>query len=108
METVERLCDRVALIDKGRKVLDGSVAEVKRQHGTSTLALAYEGDGAFLHALRGVTILSDSGRFAELRLRDGGDPQDVLREAAARVRVSRFEIVEPSLHDIFVAKVASA
>lgn len=105
MEAVERLCDRVALIDKGRKILDGSVAEVKRQHGTNTLALAYEGDGAFLHGLPGVAVVSDSGRFAELRLRDGGDPQEVLREATARVRVSRFEILEPSLHDIFVAKV---
>ena len=48
METVERLCDRVALIHKGRKILDGSVAEVKRQHGKNTLVLAYDGDGAFL------------------------------------------------------------
>ena len=108
MEAVERLCDRVALIDRGRKILDGSVAEVKRQHGTNTLALAYEGDGAFLHGLPGASVVSDSGRFAELRLREGGDPQEVLRVAAARVRVSRFEILEPSLHDIFVAKVEGA
>jgi ABC-2 type transport system ATP-binding protein len=106
METVERVCDRVALIDKGRKVLDGAVAEVKRRHGANTLALAYEGDGAFLAGLPGVRVVSDTGRYAELRLLDGGDPQAVLREAAARVRVSRFEIVEPSLHDIFVSQVA--
>jgi ABC-2 type transport system ATP-binding protein len=106
METVERLCDRVVLIHRGRKVLDGPVSEVKRQHGTDTLALAYEGDGAFLAGLPGVKVLSDSGRFAELRLDADGDPQQVLREAAARVRVSRFEIVEPSLHEIFVSKVS--
>jgi ABC-2 type transport system ATP-binding protein len=105
MEAVERLCDRVALIHKGRKILDGSVAEVKRNHGTNSLALAYEGDAAFLASLPGVTVLTDSGRLAEMRLGDGSDPQDVLREAAARLRVSRFEIVEPSLHDIFVARV---
>jgi ABC-2 type transport system ATP-binding protein len=105
METVERLCDRVALIHKGRKVLDGPVSEVKRDHGTNTLALAYEGDGSFLGGLPGVTVTSDSGRFAELRLGDGGDAQAVLKEASARLRVSRFEIVEPSLHDIFVSKV---
>jgi ABC-2 type transport system ATP-binding protein len=106
MEAVERACDRVALINKGRKILDGAVSEVKRRHGTNTLALAYEGDGSFLSGLPGVRVVSDSGRFAELRLLDGGDPQVVLREVAARVRVSRFEIVEPSLHDIFVCQVA--
>ena len=108
METVERLCDRVALIHQGRKILDGSVSEVKRDHGTNTLALAYEGDGAFLRGLPGVTVVSDSGRFAEMRLGDGADPQNVLREAASRLRVSRFEIVEPSLHDIFVSKVTAS
>ena len=108
METVERLCDRVALIHQGRKILDGSVAEVKRDHGTNTLALAYEGDAAFLRGLPGVTVVSDSGRLAEMRLEEGADPQTVLREAAARLRVSRFEIVEPSLHDIFVSKVTTS
>ena len=108
METVERLCDRVALIHQGRKILDGSVGEVKRDHGTNTLALAYEGEGAFLRDLRGVTVVSDSGRFALMRLTDGADPQAVLREAASRLRVSRFEIVEPSLHDIFVSKVTAS
>jgi ABC-2 type transport system ATP-binding protein len=105
METVERLCDRVALIHKGRKILDGSVAEVKRDHGRNALALAYEGDASFLPRLPGVTVISDSGRYAELRLEDGADPQAVLREAAARLRVSRFLTLEPSLHDIFVARV---
>jgi ABC-2 type transport system ATP-binding protein len=108
METVERLCDRVALIHQGRKLLDGSVAEVKRDHGTNTLALAYEGDAAFLRSLPGVRVVSDSGQFAEMHIVDGADPQSVLREAAARLRVSRFEIVEPSLHDIFVSKVTTS
>ncbi|HEY6548933.1 MAG TPA: ATP-binding cassette domain-containing protein [Vicinamibacteria bacterium] len=106
METVERLCDRVALIHKGRKILDGAVSEVKRQHGTNTLVLEYEGDGSFLARLPGVNVLSDSGRFAELRLSDGGDPQAVLREAVVRLKLSRFQIVEPSLHEIFVSKVS--
>jgi hypothetical protein len=105
METVERLCDRVALINKGEKLLDGAVAEVKRQHGNNTLVLAFDGDGVFLAALPGVAKLSDFGRYVEIRMKDGADPQAILREAAARLRLSRFEIVEPSLHDIFVESV---
>jgi len=105
METVERLCDRVALINRGEKILDGAVSEVKRQHGTNTLVLAFDGDGGFLADLPGVARVSDFGRYVEVRMNDGTDPQPILREAAARLRVSRFEIVEPSLHDIFVERV---
>jgi ABC-2 type transport system ATP-binding protein len=105
METVERLCDRVALIHKGRKILDGSVAEVKKQHGKNTLVLSYDGDGSFLSGLPGVGKLTDFGRYVEIKMTDGADPQSILKEAAQRLRLSRFEIVEPSLHDIFVASV---
>jgi len=105
MEAVERLCDRVALINRGEKVLDGAVSEVKARHGKNTVALAFDGDGSFIESLPGVAKVSDHGRYVEVRLEDGADPQPLLREAAARLRVRRFEIVEPSLHDIFVETV---
>jgi ABC-2 type transport system ATP-binding protein len=105
METVERLCDRVVLIDRGEKILDGPVSAVKRQHGANALVLAFDGDGGFLASLPGVGKVTDFGRYVEVKMRDGADPQLILREAAARLRVSRFEIVEPSLHDIFVERV---
>jgi ABC-2 type transport system ATP-binding protein len=105
METVERLCDAIALINRGKKVLDGPVREVKSRYGRNAIVLAYEGDGSFLAALPGVAKLTDFGRYVELRIGDGADPQQILREAAARLRLSRFEIVEPSLRDIFVERV---
>jgi len=107
METVERLCDAIALIDRGLKLLDGTVSDVKRRYGKNTVELAYEGDGAFLAALPGVERFSDFGRYVEIRLAEDADPQALLREAAARLRVSRFEIVEPSLRDIFVEQVTA-
>jgi ABC-2 type transport system ATP-binding protein len=105
MEAVERLCDRVALINRGEKVLDGAVSEVKARYGKNTVALAFDGDGSFIESLPGVAKVSDHGQYVEVRLEDGADPQPLLREAAARLRVRRFEIVEPSLHDIFVETV---
>ena len=105
MEAVEKLCDRVALINRGEKVLDGSVAEVKARHGKNTVVLAYDGDGSFLASLPGVARVTDFGQYVEVRLQDGADPQPLLQEAAARLRLRRFEIVEPSLHDIFVETV---
>jgi ABC-2 type transport system ATP-binding protein len=108
METVERLCDAIALLHRGRKVLDGSVSEVKSRHGKNTLVLAYEGDGAFLASLPGVLKVNDFGRYVEIKMAEGADAQAILREAAARIRVSRFEVVEPSLHDIFVEQVTAS
>jgi ABC-2 type transport system ATP-binding protein len=105
MEAVEKLCDRVALINRGEKVLDGSVAEVKARHGKNTVVLAYDGDGSFLASLPGVAKVSDFGQYVEVRLQEGTDPQPLLREAVERLRLWRFEIVEPSLHDIFVETV---
>ena len=105
METVERLCDEIALIDKGRLVLSGKVADVKRSHGRDVLVLAYEGDGAFLAKVPGVLELKDCGRHVEVRMAPGTDTQAILGAAAAQLRVTRFEVVEPSLHDIFVEQV---
>ena len=108
METVERLCDSIALIHRGHKLLDGGVAEVRRRHGSNTLVLAYDGDGSFLTTLPGVERVSDFGRYVEVRMTEGADAQAILREAAARLRLTRFEVVEPSLHDIFVQEVTAS
>jgi ABC-2 type transport system ATP-binding protein len=105
METVERLCDRVALINRGEKLLDGSVSEVKARHGKNTVVLAFDGDGSFIASLPGVARVKDFGQYLELRLLDGADPQPLLQEAARRLKLRRFEVVEPSLHDIFVETV---
>jgi ABC-2 type transport system ATP-binding protein len=107
METVERLCDSIALIDRGRKVLEGTVNDVKSRHGKNTIVLAYDGDGSFIGSLPGVVKVSDFGRYVEVRMAEGADAQAILRAASERLRVSRFEVVEPSLHDIFVERVTA-
>ena len=108
METVERLCDSIALINRGRKVLEGTVKEVKSRHGKNTIVLAYDGDGSFLGSLPGVLKISDFGRYVEVRMADGADAQTILKAASERLRVTRFEVVEPSLHDIFVERVTAS
>ena len=108
MDTVEKLCDRVALINKGEKVLDGPVSEVKARHGQNTLILAFDGDGSFLASLPGVAKLSDFGQYVEIRMSEGADPQSILQEATRQLTVRRFEIVVPSLHDVFVETVTGS
>jgi ABC-2 type transport system ATP-binding protein len=107
METVERLCDAIALINRGEMILDGQVTEVKKRYGKNTIVLSYEGDGAFLGTIPGVLKVGDFGRYVEVTMTERGDPQSILREAAARLKLTRFEVVEPSLHDIFVEQVTA-
>lgn len=107
MEVAERICDHVCIIARGKKVLDGLLNHVKAAHGGTHVSVAFEdarqGAAAMLAIRDLVTTADDSGVEAELKLRDGADPQQVLeRLMAAGVRLRRFERVEPSLHRIFL------
>jgi ABC-2 type transport system ATP-binding protein len=112
MEQAERLCDSVCIIARGKKILDGGVADVKRGHGGRHVVLAVEhgnGEVERLLADRSLVARSDNyGNYAELELTSGTDPQSLLeRIIGAGARVTRFEITEPSLHKIFVDLVGS-
>ena len=102
MEQVEQMCDDICLIDHATKVLSGSLREVKRSFGKNTVLLDYDGPDSFLTddvAKR----LSRFPNHLEVLLQDGADSQEVLRRAiAAGGRVNRFELVEPSLNEIFI------
>jgi len=104
IEDAERLCERVCMIAGARKVLDGSVREVKSAFGEEEVALSFEGGAAFLDESPLVGQVTDHGRYLEVRLADGADPQELLRQAvAAGAEVHRFELVEPPLREIFLA-----
>jgi len=112
MDVAERVCDHVCIIARGRKVLDGSLAEVKRVHGGTHVAVAFEDGGGGAAAIASVSGLvakaDDYGVYAELALLDGVDPQTLLeRLLQAGARLRRFERVEPSLHRIFLDKAGS-
>ena len=102
MAMAEKLCDFIFMIYKGRKVLDGTLQEIRQNYGSDTLRLRLEGNGAALDDLPGVLRVSDFGHWKELRLQQGADSQAVLAALLPRGRVSHFELAQPSLQDIFV------
>jgi len=106
MEQAERLCDAVCIIARGIKVVDGPLAEIKRQHGGSNLIVAAERSVALDRILSDTRLVkrADSyGNYAELELAGGAKPQDVLEMLVREgVSVTRFEIAEPTLHKIFI------
>jgi ABC-2 type transport system ATP-binding protein len=107
METAERLCKEIALINKGKLVLSGSLAKVKEGFGKNSLLIEYDGDGTFLGSLRGVARVDGYGSYSEIRLEAGADPQAIFQAVAGRLKVKKFEIVAPTLHNIFIEKVGA-
>ena len=104
MEQAEQLCDSALVIDKGRKILDDTVPNL-RHAGGRAIRLDYDGDGGVLRTLPGIQRVNDAGRSAELFLAPGADPQAVLAALVGRVAVRRFDLTEPSLHEVFLRAV---
>lgn len=113
MEQAERMCDRIVIIARGEKVVDGTVSEVKAGFGERHIALTFfrgkEVAERILADPALVAKLDDYGASAEVAMAVGVDPQALLRAlVAADVGLNRFEVVEPSLQSIFIAKVGNA
>jgi ABC-2 type transport system ATP-binding protein len=102
MEQAEKLCDHVCMISRGRKVIDGTLVEVKSQFGKNSVQIDIEGDGGFIASLPGVRKMTEFNNYIELQLEEGADTNAILRSVAEKVLVRRFDIVEPSLYDIFI------
>jgi ABC-2 type transport system ATP-binding protein len=108
MDQVEKLCDNICLINKGQAVLRGSVRDIKRSYGKNNVAIEYEGNDEFLRQGELVQSFDNYGNYVEVRMVPGADAQKLLRAAAERSKVTRFELVEPSLDDIFKQVVGKA
>jgi len=100
MATAENMCDRICMIFRGRKVLDGTLEEIQSAYGEDTVRVRTEHGRAALDGLAGINAISDHGNLQELRL--ACSPQEFLQKLAAATTVYQFEIARPSLHDIFV------
>jgi ABC-2 type transport system ATP-binding protein len=111
MEQAEKLCDSIALLFRGRAVLDGELAEIKRRHGGSTYRLVADGDLARCEDVPGVAqVVADAqapGR-ARLFLDPAAPPAGVLRELVGFLEVRDFHSEEPELEEIFVKAVRDA
>ena len=104
MHQAEQLCDSIMLMHHGEKIIDGPMKEV-RSSGDHGIQIEYDGDGAFMKQLPGVMRINDSGNEAEIYLEEGVDPQSILAGLVGKINIRRFDLREPSLHEIFVRAV---
>jgi ABC-2 type transport system ATP-binding protein len=104
MDQVEKLCDAICLIHNGVAVLSGTMREIKSRYERNRVIVEFEGSAEFLKSNEIETAHNYSGH-AEIKLKPRGDAQKLLHEAAAAAIIYRFELVEPSLEEIFIQTV---
>jgi ABC-2 type transport system ATP-binding protein len=102
MDQVERLCQSICLINHGHAVLEGDLNQIKAGYGRHNIQIKYAGDALFLQEKRLVQSFNDYGNYVEVRLAPGADSQELLRLASSHARLDRFEVMEPSLEEIFI------
>lgn len=102
MATAEKVCDYVFMIHKGNKVLDGTLNEIQDKYGSDTLRIRCQNKPNGLGRISGVDNVHDFGQTQELRVSPQADPQDILKELMKENTLLSFELMKPSLHDIFV------
>jgi ABC-2 type transport system ATP-binding protein len=102
MEHAEKICERILLIDKGKEVVYGSMADIKTRYGHNAVQLEFDGDASFVAGLDFVESVVSYPRWIEVELKDGADADLLFRAIAGQLKVRRFETVAPSLHKIFI------
>ncbi|PYS25792.1 MAG: ABC transporter [Acidobacteria bacterium] len=109
MEIAEKLCDDVCMINRSHKVLDGKLRDIRRSFSRNAVALRFEGTDGLLNDPELVANIRQIGEDFEVLLVPGANPQVLLKRLVdSGTTVTRFELVEPTLHDIFIEKVREA
>jgi len=106
MEIAEKLCDDVCMINRSRKVLDGTLRDIRRSFSRNAVALRFEGDDGLLKDSELVAKVIPVGDEVEVLLAPGVSHQTLLKRLIdSQIVVTKFELVEPGLHEIFIEKV---
>ena len=108
METVEEMCESIAILDRGRVIVAGSVRDVRRSTGRQMVRLAVQGDSeiAWLGTLDGVHVTRRGQDYTEAEVAPGHDPGAILAAALSRgCEVRHFQMTDPSLEQVFIERV---
>jgi ABC-2 type transport system ATP-binding protein len=106
MEVAEKICDDICLLNRSEKVFEGRLREIKSSFGRNSVAVRCEGGGGVLEDPTLVSKVVRHADEAQALLAQGVDAQVLLhRLIASGARIGKFEMIEPSLNDIFIAKV---
>jgi ABC-2 type transport system ATP-binding protein len=108
MVHAEEICDHIVMLHRGRKVLDESLASIRRRHDPRTLVFEPFDRDADIGPLRGLdgvsAVTRDAGAY-RVEMRDGADPAAVMSRVAQAIPSARLELHRQSLEDVFIGLV---
>lgn len=102
METAEKLCSEILLMDKGLELCSGSIPALKKKFAENHIRVGFEGDSKIFNGIDGVKQLNVYSNYAEIKLREEINPAHFLKSIVDKVNVTQFSIVEPTLNQIFI------
>jgi ABC-2 type transport system ATP-binding protein len=110
MEQAQKLCDRILMLNKGRRVLYGTVAGIRKEHGKNSLFVEFADKESLnvIGEVPGIKRIAEREGSVEIFPEDGISTQAVLQELIQKTEILRFEQMLPSLNDIFIETVESA
>lgn len=114
MESVEELCDHVALINKSKKILDGPVNEIRQQHKSNTFEVSYKGEYSKVERCLGnlFDILehheNEASNSVRIKYLNGGSGNDLLKALIPEIEITSYNEIIPSMNDVFISVVESS
>lgn len=105
MEQAEKICNNILIMNRGKKVLYGSVDAIKEKLGHTSVIVEFSGDGSFIDTLDEVKHIIRYPKYVELTLKENSSTNKLLSKLTSHLTLRKFEIVTPSLHSIFISKI---
>ena len=107
MEQVEKLCESICLINEGKAVLNGEIKQIKKNFSKRTIRIEFEGQPEFLQNKNLVKNFKEHDNYVEILPNENTSVNQILQTASQQVDIFRFELMEPTLHDIFIETVTN-
>ncbi len=102
METAEKLCTDIFLLNNGKEVTSGKLSHIKKEFGGNHVEIKFSGDVSFLSSMAEVITVDTYNNYAEVHLKDVVEPSDFLKMIIDKIEITHFSVIEPTLNRIFI------
>ncbi|MEN6512022.1 MAG: ATP-binding cassette domain-containing protein [Chloroherpetonaceae bacterium] len=102
MHQVEMICEEILMVNMGKVVLEGSLRDIKKNYGKNHVIIEFSGPGTFVNNIGKDKFIDISENRIEIKIANYDEAQTILREAAMENEITKFEIIEPALNEIFI------
>jgi len=102
METAEKLCSEIFLMNDGKEVKSGSIADIKKEFGGNHIEIRFSGNISRISAMKEVSGIDTYNNYAEIQLNKDVAPSLFLKKITDKIDINHFSVIEPTLNKIFI------